>query len=241
MTDTTPTHIDEVEDQEPARPAPLIIAEDLDFGTGDRRCFSGLGFEIPADRLAVITGPAGSGKSILLAALVGRFTGLRGRLQVAGLDAGTQSRRLRRVSTAARIGSFVDLEPKHSIADAVAERAAVEGLRRRQAENSYGQLASVLDLEPEPDRLIEELDGYQRTALSVILASLRPSTVLVLDDAHRDLNIAGQRRLLVGLDRLATQTSTTIVVSSIETTPIPYDAVRIWLPTPGASRTTSGR
>lgn len=233
--------IDEIDQQESALPAPVIIADGLDFGTGDRRCFAGLAFEIPPDRLAVITGPAGSGKSILLAGLVGRFTGLRGRLEVAGLDATTRSRRLRKISTAARIGSVVDLEPRHSIAHSVAERVAIEGLRRRAAEDSYDRLAPLLDLDPEPGRLIDDLDGYQRTALTVVLAMLRPSTVLVLDDVDRDLNTVDQRRLLDGLARLATETSTTIVVSSVETTTIPYDAVRICLTTPGASRTTSNR
>lgn len=254
MTDTTPTHVDEtdddrpddqpddqVDDREPPAPAPMIIADGLDYGTGDRRCFAGLDFEIPADRLAVITGPAGSGKSILLAAIVGRFTGFRGRLSVAGLEARSQARRLRRISTAARIGSFVDLEPKHSIADAVAERAAIEGLPRRQAETSYNRLAPLLDLDPEPDRLVDELAGYDRTALAVVLALLRPATVLVLDDLHHDLNSADQQRLLDGLAGLAADTSTTIIASSIETTTIPYDVVRICLPTPGASRTTSSR
>jgi len=65
--------------------------------------------------------------------------------------------------------------------------------------------------------------------------------VLVLDDADRDLNTDDQRRLLTGLVDLATRTSTTIVVSSAETTTIPYGAVRIALPTPGTAHPTPSR
>jgi ABC-type multidrug transport system ATPase subunit len=216
-------------------PAPLIIAQGLDFGTGVRRVFGGLDFAIPAGRLAVITGQAGTGKSILLAALVGRFATFRGRLQVAGLDAHSESARLRRITTAARIGTFVDLEPKHSISDALAERAAIEGLRRHEAEQGFNRLAGMVGLDLGPDALIDDLDGYHRTMLTVLLAMLLPSRVLVLDDGHRDLNTADQRRLSDGLVQLAAETSTTIVVSSVETTTIPYDAVRIDLPSPGTS------
>ncbi|QGN34130.1 ATP-binding cassette domain-containing protein [Microlunatus sp. Gsoil 973] len=249
MTQPTPQRAAELDDDDvinkgdpQERPAPLITAEGLDFGTGALRVFGGLDFEIPAGRLAVIIGPAGTGKSILLAAMVGRFAGFRGRLQVAGLDAHSASRQLRMISTAARIGSYVDLEPKHTIADAVTERAAIEGLRGHQAEARFERFAHLVDLDLDPEDLIDDLDGYHRTMLTVGLAMLRPSRVLVLDDAHRDLNTADQRRLLGGLVDLAASTTTTIVTSSVESTTIPYDAVRITLPSPGTSvRTTPSR
>lgn len=246
MTDSTSLHPDEitsepVREEEDQQAPPMIIADGLDFGTGRLRVFGGLDFEVPADALAVIIGPAGTGKSALLAAVVGRFAGFRGRLEVAGLDAHSQSRQVRKISTAARIGTFVDLEPKHSIADALAERAAIEGLPLQQAEDAYDRLADALELELDPADLIDDLDGYHRTALTVVLAMLRPSTALVLDDVHRDLNTDDQRRLLTELIGLAARTSTTIVVSSVETSTIPYEAVRITLPSPGSARTTSSR
>ena len=245
MTDTTPVHADELEvtavDGETELPEPMIIAEGLDFGTGELRVFGDLDFTAPAATLAVVIGPAGTGKSILLAAMVGRFAGFRGRLEVAGFDAHQQSRQLRKITTAARIGTFVDLEPKHSIANALAERAAIEGLALDEATEVYDRLAEALELDLDPGRLIEDLDGYRRTALTIVLALLRPSRVLVLDDIHRDLNTDDQRRLLAELADLAARTSTTIVVSSVETTTIPYGAVRITLPTPGTARTTPSR
>ncbi|GAB3919684.1 hypothetical protein GCM10011575_36740 [Microlunatus endophyticus] len=248
MTEATPQHPDELVEAappaaEPTRqqPTPMIIAEGLDLGTGELRVLAGLDFEVGADRLAVIIGPAGTGKSALLAAIVGRFTGVRGRIEVAGLDADRQSRQLRKITTVARLGSFVDLEPKHSITDALAERAAIEGIRLRQAERVYDELADLLDLDLDPGQLIDDLDGYQRAALTVILAMLRPSSVLVLDDAHRDLTIDDQHRLLGRLVDLAGRTATTIVVSTVEPTTIPYEAVRIDLPELGKTRTHPSR
>jgi len=248
MTEATPQHPDELiepaphaEEPTPQQPAPMIIAEGLDLGTGELRVLAGLDFEVGADRLAVIIGPAGTGKSALLAAIVGRFTGLRGRIEVAGLDPARQSRQLRKITTVARLGSFVDLEPKHSITDALSERAAIEGIRPRQAERAYDELTDLLDLDLDPGQLIDDLDGYQRAALTVILAMLRPSSVLVLDDAHRDLTIDDQHRLLGRLVDLAGRTTTTIVVSTVEPTTIPYEAVRIDLPELGKTRTHPSR
>lgn len=238
---TVDSTVDSTVDAGDESPARMIVAEKLDLGTGELQVFGGLDFEVPVDSLAVITGSAGAGKSVLLAAMVGRFTGLRGRLEVAGLSANKQSRRLRKITTAARIGTFVDLEPKHSITNAVAERAAVEGLLRAEAVEVYERLTESVELDLDPGRLIEDLDGYQRTTLTIVLGLLRPSRVLVLDDVHRDLTIDDQCRLLTELVSLSARTSTTIVVSSVETTTIPYDAVRIALPTPGTARTTSSR
>lgn len=240
MTDTTPPRPDDVDvtDEAPPQP-PMITAEGLDFGTGDSRIFARLDFAIPAGELAVIIGPAGAGKSVLLAGLVGRFKGFDGRLEVAGFDADKQSRHLRKITTAARIGSFVDLEPQHSINNAVAERAAIDGLSMARASTAYDRLATELEVDLEPGRLIGSLDGYHRTALNVVLAMLKPSKVLVVDDLHRDLNIDDQRLLLGRLTDLAVRTSTTIVVSTVEATTIPYEAVRVSIPAPGTPTTSS--
>jgi ABC-2 type transport system ATP-binding protein len=241
VTDTLLPQTDLTTDTESTGSTPVIIADGLDFGSGDLRVFSGLDFAIPTNSLAVITGSGGTGKSIMLAAIVGRFAGFDGRLEVAGFDAASQSRKIRKITAAARIGSFVDLEPQHSIADALAERAAIEGLRRATAEDAYQRLSAALGLDLHRHQLIGDLDGYERTALTVALALLRPAKVVVLDDVHRDLNSTDQRRILAALVELAAETLTTIVVSSAETSTIPYDAVRIALPTPGTARTTSSR
>jgi ABC-2 type transport system ATP-binding protein len=212
---------------------PLVNGRGLLAGAGPHRVFGGLDLEVPAGALAVVLGPRGSGKSLLLLALTGRGSQLIGTLEVTGLDAIGQARRLRAVTSVARIGTLIDLEPRHTVADAIDERAAIDGLSRSTAADSYGRLAALLDLRVQPDDLIGTLDGYHQALLAVILASLRPSELVVLDDVDRGLPVADQRRLFAALVRLITATGTGIVASTTEPETIPDDAVPVQLPPAG--------
>ncbi|SDS60187.1 ATP-binding cassette domain-containing protein [Microlunatus soli] len=214
----------------------LVIATGLDYGTGIRRVFAGLDFRLTAGTLGVLHGTDGSGKSTLLLALIGRAGGVGGSLRVAGHDALHGSKKLRSITTAARIGSIVDAEPKHSVADAIADRAAVDGIRTGRARSTFDELADVLELRVSPDQLVEELDSYQRSTLELALAALRPSTLMVLDDLDRGLGVADQDRLYRAIIRLMAHTGSTVVASTVEPDTIPYDAVTIDLPPPGPNR-----
>lgn len=214
----------------------LVIATGLDHGTGVHRVYAGLDFRLPADTLGVVHGTDGSGRSTLLLALIGRAGGIAGSLQVAGHDALRPTRALRDITTAARIGTVVDLEPKHSVADALADRAATDGLRTAAARTRYAELAETLSLRLSPTTLVEQLDALHRTVLSLALAALRPSTLIVLDDAHRGLDLDDQRRLYQTIRALMTHTGSTVVVSTVEASTVPDDAVVIDLPAPGSGR-----
>ncbi|HEY9291712.1 MAG TPA: ATP-binding cassette domain-containing protein, partial [Microlunatus sp.] len=192
-------------------------------------------FSIPAESLAVVVGGNASGKSTLLLALIGRARGVRGSLRVAGLDAFAEPRQLHKISTAARIDALIDIEPRHSVSDAVRERAAIEGLRRSAAEQSFREAAEILQLAAPLDQLVEELPSYHQTLLAVALACLRPNTLLVLDDADHGLCLDGQHRLYSALGSLIAETGSTVIVSTVEPTTIPYDAVGIQLPAPGVA------
>jgi ABC-type multidrug transport system ATPase subunit len=218
---------------EQAADTAVIHGRGLEAGTGARRVFGGLDLDVPAGGLAVVHGPRGSGRSLLLLALTGRGSGVRGSLQVAGLDAAVDAKQLRMITSVARIGTVVDLEPRHTIADAIAERAAVEGLRRAAAADAYAGLAELLELEAATTGLIEDLTGYQQTVLAVALAALRPTELIVLDDAERDLRLADQRRLYAALGRLTAATGMTVVASTIESETIPDTAVEVLLPPAG--------
>ena len=210
-----------------------MIARGLDLGRGAFRVYAGLDFSIPAETLAVVVGGNASGKSTLLAALIGRARGVRGSLRVAGLDAFTRPRELHKISTAARIADVITTEPRHSVIDALRERAAIEGLGTSTAEQRFREAAEVLALSAPLDHLVEELPRYHQTLLSVALARLRPYTVLVLDDADHGLPLDDQHRLYSALGSLIAETGSTVIVSTVEPATIPYDAVGIQLPAPG--------
>ncbi|QDP94948.1 ATP-binding cassette domain-containing protein [Microlunatus elymi] len=211
----------------------LVVARGLDLGSGGFRVFSRLDFTIPTEALAVVVGGNGSGKSTLLLAMIGRSRGVRGSLRVAGVDAFAEPRKLHKISTAARIADRVDVEPRHSVHDALRERAAIEGLRNSVAGQRFREVADILQLSAPLDHLVEELPTYHRTLLAVALACLRPNTLLVLDDADRALCVDDQHRLYSALGSLVAETGTTMIVSTVEPSTVPYDAVRVRLPAAG--------
>ena len=224
---------DKVEAPEDSDDVALVRAVDLNHGTGVRRVYGGLSFTIPEQSLAVLLGGDGSGKSLLLLALIGRTRPIGGSLRVAGLDAYARSRALRKISTAARIGSFVDLEPRHSVRDARRDRAAFEGLGD-SAERRYSEACDALELKVPDESLIEDLSRLQQTQLTLALAAQQSSTLIVLDDADRGLNLADQDQLYRSIDALIDSTGSTVVVTSVEPESIPDHATRIPLPAPGS-------
>jgi ABC-type multidrug transport system ATPase subunit len=208
----------------------LVTARGLDFGAGPRRVFAGLDFQLPVGTLGAVHGSTGSGRSTLLLALIGRAPKLHGRLQVAGYDALRPGKALRQITTAARIATVVDVEPKHSIRDAVADRAVIDGISNGPARRTFTDLTDRLALDVAADDLVEDLDAYRQTLLALILAALRPSKLLVLDDLDRGLNLDDQDRLYDAIGRLMDYTGSTVVISTVEAASIPDHAEVITLP-----------
>lgn len=218
---------DHSHDREP----PLVRAADLDYGSGDRRLFAQLNFAVPAGSFGLITGPAGSGKSTLLLALAGRMAGLTGQLTVGEQDALHRPRRVRDITSVARIGGLIDLEPRHRVVDAISDRAGADGIRRSRARRAFDTTCAQLEVEVGPKQLIGDLDMLRRGVLAAVLATLRPSRLLLFDDLQHGLRVDDQDLLATALQRL-TDNGLTVIASSTEPTIVGEHIVRIPLPTP---------
>jgi phospholipid/cholesterol/gamma-HCH transport system ATP-binding protein len=66
---------------------------DVHFGYGSRSVFTGLDLIVPEGQITAVLGPSGSGKSTLLELMTGQKTASRGRVEVAGEEVGSLSRR----------------------------------------------------------------------------------------------------------------------------------------------------
>lgn len=209
---------------------PLVRATDLDYGSADRRLFAQLSFTIAAGSFALITGPAGSGKSTLLLALAGRMAGLSGDLRVAGHDALARPRQVRAITSVARVGGLIELEPRHRVVDAVRDRAGTDGLPRRRAQRTFDSACTALNVAFGPKQLIGDLDVLHRGLLAAVLATLRPTQLLVFDDLQHGLRVDDQDLLAAALLQL-TEGGITVVASSIEPTIVGDQIVRIPLST----------
>ena len=200
-------------------PAALVVAEDLSLTARRHTVWSGLDFAF-GPGLGAVTGLTGSGKSTLLLALTGRMSGVRGGLAVDGIDAVADARRVRAVTSVARIDTMIDLEGRLTVGESVTERALIERVPTAEAAARMAALAAQLDLPDDPDRLVDDLDALDRTVFAVALARLRPAVVTVLDDADRGLTVAEQHRLYDALETLAGD-HTAIVVSTREPAALP--------------------
>lgn len=214
----------------PKTAPPLIRAEGLTLAARGTAVWRDLDFELP-DGLSVVSGPSGSGRSSLLLALTGRMSGLSGALNVAGEDAIRRPGRVRAVTSVARIDTMISLEPQLTVAEAVTERALIDGVPTRRIGDRMTELEAILEQRFARDRLISRLDAFDQTLLAVGLAFLRPARLTVLDDAELGLTVDELSRLCTALLSL-TRTGPAVVIATRELSTLPPGTPTVVLPDP---------
>lgn len=215
------------------RPTPVVEAHHLSLVGPEGPVFADVSLAVQPGRATILAGPGGSGRSSLLLALCGRMSGCTGTLRAHGRP--VRSRRdlrgLRRATSIARIASFVVPEPRLTVAESVAERALLDGLRPAAAESAFAAAEDLLNLHLDRRALVERLTAYEQAALAVGLALLAPADVVVLDDLDADLDLTAQRRLVGALVRIAAG-GPAVLASTTEPRSIHPDAVLVTLAVP---------
>lgn len=234
MTDTTPA------------PDILLDIEDLTLTHHEGTVFGPVTAHLPRSALVVVHGPAGSGRSALLLALTGRMRGCTGSLRstdwpvatdATGLRRRWRERRAgrahRRATGIARVADLVDLEPQLTVAESVTERCLADQVPLGAGHLRFTALCERIPTRFEPQAMIGELPAFDRAVLATVLAMMRATSLVVLDDVDRDLDTADQARLYTVLQRFAVA-GCTIVASTCDRRPVPDDVLTIAL-TQGAS------
>ena len=211
----------------------LLRVERLGLATRTGPVFTDVTFTVPRQRLTVVVGPSGSGRSALLLGLSGRMRDLTGRVSWGDHGSAARPRQLRAATSVARLATLVQLEGQLSVGESVTERALMEGVQVDAAEHALARVQELVGVTFARDRLVDELGAYDATLLGVALAVLRPAELVVLDDADRGLDLADQRRLLQTLAGLAAA-GQTLVVSTTEPAALPDAAHVVTLPATAA-------
>ncbi len=151
----------------------------------------GLALHVPAGQFVTVIGSNGAGKSTLLNAISGEVTLDEGSIQIdgmemAGLSAWRRAGHVARVFQDPLAGTCEDLsiEENLALADARGQRRGLGRAVRRERREEYREQLRLLDLGLE-DRLedpIGLLSGGQRQSVSLLMAALRPSRILLLDE-----------------------------------------------------------
>ncbi|MBC7204688.1 MAG: ATP-binding cassette domain-containing protein, partial [Pusillimonas sp.] len=151
----------------------------------------GLSLEIPSGQFVTVIGSNGAGKSTLLNAISGDLLVDKGRIQVDDKDvtrmpAWDRATHVARVFQDPMAGTCEDLTLEENLSLAQS-RGAPRGLRRAikksMSEGFRTCLASLgLGLENRLTDRIGLLSGGQRQAVSLLMATLQPSRILLLDE-----------------------------------------------------------
>jgi ABC-2 type transport system ATP-binding protein len=216
----------------PAQP-PVVAVRHLSLDGPEGPVFRDVSLDLEAGRLTVLIGPSGSGRSSLLLALCGRMQGCTGTVRTHGRP--VRSRRdlrdLRRSTSVARVATIVAPEPRLTVDQSVTERGLLDGVRPDAAHRAVAAAEDLLGVRLDRDALVERLTAYDRAALAVALALVRPAELVVLDDVDADLDLDDQRRFLDALVRVAA-TGPAVVATSTEHASVPTDARLVTLVPP---------
>lgn len=215
-------------------PDPVVEAQHLSLAGPEGPVFTDVSLAVAPGRLTVVVGPGGSGRSSLLLALCGRMRGVSGTLRTQGrpVRSARDLRALRRTSSVARVATIVAPEARLTVAESVVERALADGVRPAAAERAFAAAEDVLDVRLDRATLGERLTAYERSALAIALALVRPAELVVVDDLDADLDLTQQQRLAAALVRLAGATGCAVLASTTEPASVPADAVLVPLAPP---------
>lgn len=189
----------------------------------EKRALNGVSLDIPAGEFVTVIGSNGAGKSTLLNALSGEMSLSAGSVQIDDQDVTTWSTD-RRAGLVARVfqdplaGTCGELTVEENLA-----LAHGRGSRRGFGQALNDDLRAVfrdqlkhLDLGLE-DRLgatMGLLSGGQRQSVSLLMAALRPSCILLLDEHTAALDPKTAAMIMSLTDRIvAEQNLTTLMVT----------------------------
>ncbi len=157
----------------------------------ETRALQGISLEIPEGQFVTVIGSNGAGKSTFLNAIAGELLVDEGHIYVDDEDV-TRKRSWQRANKVARVfqdpmaGTCEDLTIEENMALAY-QRGATRGLRfavKGDMRELFKERLSILGLGLE-NRLTDRiglLSGGQRQAVSLLMAALQPSKILLLDE-----------------------------------------------------------
>jgi energy-coupling factor transport system ATP-binding protein len=199
-----------------ATPSPVSVSvEGLRFSYNGHPALQDISLEVHRGEFVALMGRNGSGKTTLLKQLVGLLKPDRGRVQIAGLDAGRDmDTRQAGLDEIIRVVGYVPQNPDALLfGDTV--RQELDFTRRGHGlpAGAYDPVLSALSLEPYADRYPRDLSvgERQRVALASILVA--EPQILLLDEPTRGLDYH-QKEALTGFLKAEKGRGRTIIMAT---------------------------
>ncbi|QRO87157.1 ABC transporter ATP-binding protein [Kytococcus sedentarius] len=196
---------------------PALEVTDLEV-TYERPVVSGFSLDIARGESVALMGPSGSGKSSILACVVGLQRPTSGRVIVDGqamsdVRPGARARiRRKRIGVAYQDAGLL---PELSVAENVAVTLLFDGVARDRALTMAHESLEAVGLGGHADKRTDEISGGQAQRVSVARALVRPSAaLLVADEPTASLDEATARDIISLLEERVRATGVGALVAT---------------------------
>jgi ABC-type multidrug transport system ATPase subunit len=184
-----------------------LVADAASKSYGDRIALDAVSLEVARGELVALVGPNGAGKSTVLQLAVGLLEPTGGEILVEGARAGSLDARVVLSYVADQPALYDDL----SVNEHIEYVARLHGLPGRP--ESADELLALFNLSPRADDLPARFSRGLRQKTAIVLALVRPFSVLLVDEPFVGLDPAGQAAL-TELLTAATEAGAAVVVAT---------------------------
>jgi ABC-2 type transport system ATP-binding protein len=172
---------------------PIIEARGLTKRFGKVQALDDLDLVAESGHVTALLGPNGAGKTTFVSAVATLLKPDAGDLRVAGIDVGTQPRRVREVIGLA--GQYASVEPAMTGRENVELIAGLFGLDRRASRRAATEVLERIGLADVADRLVRTYSGGMRRRLDLGASLVGRPQLLLLDEPTSGLDPRSRREL----------------------------------------------
>lgn len=165
-----------------------LAIQNLSFDFPDRRLFSGISLKVMPEESVAVFGPSRSGKSTLLACVLGTVKPRAGRVLVNGTDITNLGRFARTAFRSREIGFvFPDLVPELTPVENVMLAGLLSGADGIDVDLRARRLLKSLDISPDAD-ITAVLSGEDRQCVAIARALVNQPSLLLVDEPTEGLD-----------------------------------------------------
>jgi cobalt/nickel transport system ATP-binding protein len=188
----------------------------------------GLDFVVHPGERVVILGPNGAGKTTLLSHVFGLLSPVEGSVKVMGLDPCKYFRVIRR-----NIGVvFQNVDEQiigPTVYDDIAFTPRNERLSREEIDSRVMSVAKKVGIQDILNKIPHYLSGGQKKKVALAGAIVMSPKLLILDEPFDGLDPASKREMMVLLNQLNSENSTSLIVTTHDVNLVPYIADTVYV------------
>jgi ABC-2 type transport system ATP-binding protein len=175
---------------------------------GDQVALRGVDLDVGEGEIVALLGPNGAGKTTLVSIVAGLRKADAGVVEVAGIDALSRSREVRRYLGLAP--QETGIYPVVSVRQNLRLFGELSGVRRADLRSRVDEVAEALDITDLLDRQAGKLSGGQKRRVHTAIAFMHRPRLLLLDEATTGADVETRAHILDLVQRLAQQGSSVL-------------------------------